>query len=280
VFASDSTEVIVDINGYFGPAAPPGLSFYSVRPCRVADTRVGSGLSGAFGAPSIPGGTFRDFPIPSSACGIPPTALAYSLNMTAVPPGPMSYLSVWPASQPQPLVSTLNAFDGRIVANAAIVPAGANGAIRAFVSERSDLVIDINGYFALPGSPGALSLYLFSPCRVADTRTGSGFTGAFGPPALAGGAVRDFPLATSGCGLPASAQAYSLNMTVVPFGPVFYLSVWPAGQPQPLVSTLNSFQGKVVANAALVPAGANGAISVFSPNSTHLVMDVNGYFAP
>jgi hypothetical protein len=48
----------------------------------------------------------------------------------------------------------------------------------------------------------------------------------------------------------------------------------------PVVSTLNSPNGGIVANAAIVPAGANGAISVFATDATHLVLDINGYFAP
>jgi hypothetical protein len=43
---------------------------------------------------------------------------------------------------------------------------------------------------------------------------------------------------------------------------------------------LNSWDGCVVANAAIVPAGANGAISVFVSNSTDVILDINGYFAP
>jgi hypothetical protein len=38
--------------------------------------------------------------------------------------------------------------------------------------------------------------------------------------------------------------------------------------------------GSVVANAAIVPTGTNGAISVFVTNSTHAILDINGYFAP
>jgi len=36
----------------------------------------------------------------------------------------------------------------------------------------------------------------------------------------------------------------------------------------------------VVANAAIVPAGTDGAISVFVTNQTHVILDINGYFAP
>jgi len=70
-----------------------------------------------------------------------------------------------------------------------------------------------------------------------------------------------------------------MNVTVVPPGPLIYLTAWPAGQPQPVVSTLNSFAGKVVANAAIVPAGTNDAVSIFVSDPTDLILDLNGYFA-
>jgi hypothetical protein len=36
----------------------------------------------------------------------------------------------------------------------------------------------------------------------------------------------------------------------------------------------------VVANAAIVPAGTNGAIDIYVTNPTQVVLDINGYFAP
>jgi len=68
-------------------------------------------------------------------------------------------------------------------------------------------------------------------------------------------------------------------VTVVPSGPLSYLTLWPAGSARPLASTLNSFAGKVVANAAIVPAGSSGAVSVFVTDTTHVIVDINGYFA-
>ena len=44
------------------------------------------------------------------------------------------------------------------------------------------------------------------------------------------------------------------------------------------VSTLNSLDGTVVANAALVPAGASGEVTAFTTNLSHLLLDINGYF--
>jgi hypothetical protein len=41
----------------------------------------------------------------------------------------------------------LNAFTGQIVANAAVLPAGANGSINVYVTNTTDVIIDTNGYF-------------------------------------------------------------------------------------------------------------------------------------
>ncbi len=276
VFASNQTDVILDINGYFD--ATPGASscsFYPATPCRIADTR---GPTGPFGGPSLAGGQIRNFPIPSSLCGTTASATAYSLNVTAVPDtNYLGFLSAWPAGQAQPNVSTLNSWTGKVVANAAIVPAGASGSISLFVTDPADAILDINGYFGPPGGVGELAFYPVTPCRVADTRWPAG---PFGGPKMDTGMTRSFAIPSSPCNVPAAAAAYSLNATVVPDARLSFLSAWPAGSPQPNVSTLNSWDGAVVANAAIVPAGTNGAISVFTTDPTHLILDINGYFGP
>jgi hypothetical protein len=250
------------------------LRFVAVTPCRVADTR---NANGPFGGPSLAGGATRSFNIPASSCGIPANALAYSLNLTVVPFGMLGYLSVWPTGQSQPVVSTLNSLDGRLKANAAIVPSGSNGAISLYVTDATHAIIDINGYFVASSGSQNLAFYPVTPCRVADTRNP---TGSFGGPSLAGGVPRTFPVPSSSCGIPASAQAYALNMTVVPTGMLGYLAAWPAGSSQPVVSTLNALTGEVTSNAAIVPAGVSGAIATYATNTTDLIIDINGYFAP
>lgn len=249
-------------------------SFVPVTPCRIADTR---NATGPFGGPFLPGGTTRGFVVSNSACNIPATAQAFSLNVTVVPHGPLGFLTMFPCGGTLPLASTLNSPDGRIKAEAAIVPAGTNGDVCAFVTNDTDLVLDINGYFTPTTDPNGLDFYSMSPCRLVDTRNA---TGPLGGPSLAGNASRTFPLLSSPCNLPSTAKAYSLNYTSVPKGPLGFLTTWPTGQSQPLVSTLNAPTGTVTANAAIVPAGTNGSIDVFVTNSADLVIDVNGYFAP
>jgi hypothetical protein len=196
--------------------------------------------------------------------------------VTVVPKGPLGYLTMFPSGAARPFVSTLNSVDGRVKANAAIVPAGAGGAVSVYVTNASDVVLDINGYFVAPGDPQGLAFYPVAPCRVVDTRLSAG---GLGGPLLAAGTGRAFPV-TSACGIPVTAKAYSFNATVVPVRTLGYLTLWPAGQSQPFVSTLNATKGSVVANAAIVPAGSSGSVSAYVTDDTHLVLDINGYFAP
>lgn len=257
--------------------AAGGMRFVPVTPCRIADTR-GEGLTGAFGQPSLPAGGQRDFPLPSGRCGIPWEATAYSLNVTVVPGTPLAFVTLWPTGQSRPLVSTLNSFDARVKANAAIVPAGLDGSVSVFATDGTDVILDVNGYF-LPSNLANLatsSMFVsLSPCRVADTRQ----SGVNGSPSLAAGSTRSFNLRSSNCGSIVNASAYSINITAIPkAASLGYLTVWPTGQSRPLVSTLNSFTGTVVANSAIVPAGTNGEISIFATDATDVVIDVNGYF--
>ena len=60
-----------------------------------------------------------------------------------------------------------------------------------------------------------------------------------------GGGIRSFTVPDSQCGIPATATAYSLNVAVVPAGALGFLTVWPSGQTQPVVSTLNSLDGRI-----------------------------------
>jgi DNA-binding beta-propeller fold protein YncE len=253
--------------------APNAVQFVNLTPCRLVDTRQ-------TGDPIL-GGTSQNYFVPQlGGCDIPANALAFSLNVTVVPPSPLGYVTIWPTGEVQPYVSTLNSLDGRIKANAAIVPAGYQGGVSVYASNTTDVILDIDGYFAAPGSD-TYQFFPLTPCRLVDTR---GANGPLGGPFLQAQTERDFPLLMSNCvpqGL--NPTAYSLNFTAIPNPanhPLGYLSVWAAGQTQPNVSTLNNYTATVVANAALVPAGTDGKVAVFPSDTTDLLIDINGYFAP
>lgn len=269
VFVTNTTNVVLDINGYFVPADGSALAFYPLTPCRIADTRH---VNGPLGGPSLVGGQERDFPVLQSSCGLPQSgAAAYSLNFTVIPKTSrgVSYLTVWPQGTGRPLVSTLNDPTGTVVANAAIVPAGTDGGVATYSSDDTDLVIDVDGYFAAPAT-GGLSFYALTPCRVLDTRRGGGqpFSGEL-----------TINVVDSPCGPPATSQGYVFNATVVPNGQLSYLTLWPDGEDQPVVSTLNAIDHSITSNMAIVP-NINGKTDAFAAGSTQLILDISGYFAP
>jgi hypothetical protein len=131
-----------------------------------------------------------------------------------------------------------------------------------------------------PTDPNPLTFIAMTPCRVVDTRAGSGFSGAFGAPSLAAGVSRTFPMQSSTtCSIPATALAYSLNITVVPQVPIGFLTAYPTGQSLPLAATLVWSQGSITSNAAVVPGGASGSVDVYANGATDIVVDINGYYA-
>jgi hypothetical protein len=116
------------------------------------------------------------------------------------------------------------------------------------------------------------------PCRILDTR-GNGAPIAGG--IFANSEARNYTI-TGICGLPVGADAVSVNFTVTgsPAAPPgAFLLAWPQGGQTPAVSILNFQTGQTVANAAIVPVSAAGQIVVNVSHATHVIMDVNGYFA-
>jgi len=66
---------------------------------------------------------------------------------------------------------------------------------------------------------------------------------------------------------------------VVPSGSMPFLTLWPHGEDQPGVSTLNAQDGFVTSNMAIVPTN-DGSIDAYAAGLTQLILDISGYFAP
>lgn len=146
--------------------------------------------------------------------------------------------------------------------------------------ERRDGLEGIAAKAVTATSTSPVPLIAITPCRLVDTRDGSRPPG-YGPPALAASVPRSFTL-TGQCGIAGDALAVSLNVTVVSPQGLGYILIYPQGEGQPVVSTLNYTAGVTVANAAIVPlGGGNGGITVAAAVSgTELLIDTNGYYAP
>jgi hypothetical protein len=124
-------------------------------------------------------------------------------------------------------------------------------------------------------SPG-IAFVAMSPCRVFDTRNANG---AYGGPRLLANVTRNFDIDSGPCtGIPAGVDAYSMNFGAILADGIGFVTIWPTGVTRPTVSSINTIPGYVLANAAVVPAGTNGSISVFPNTGMHLYGDINGYF--
>jgi hypothetical protein len=133
----------------------------------------------------------------------------------------------------------------------------------------------------LPGTANLLVFVAMPPCRVVDTRRSTQpFDSALGPPSLSAGAVRTFPILSSTCTIPSAAQAYSFNITVVPPGPLAYITGFPTGQNSPIAAVaVESSQGFMLSSAGIIPAGTNGSVDLYASDATDIVIDINGYYA-
>src|SRR5579859_5702155 len=121
----------------------PELVYIAITPCRVMDTRGegGSGKTGVFGPPALVAGQARAVSVPSSNCGVP-VAAAYSLNFVSVTPlgQAVGWVAAWQDDTAWPGTVVLNAVQGGIVDNSAIVPAGVDGGIQVLATNNCDLV--------------------------------------------------------------------------------------------------------------------------------------------
>jgi hypothetical protein len=130
-----------------GPA--PGLQFYTVRPCRVLDTR---NPAGPLGGPSLQPSATRTFNIAASTCGIPASAVAISVNVTVTNAAGSGYLTVDRGDVVSlPMVGTICFSANKTRANNALVAlaSDASGTIKVLAATGGtvDFILDVNGYF-------------------------------------------------------------------------------------------------------------------------------------
>ncbi len=134
--------------------------------------------------------------------------------------------------------------------------------------------------WAVNVSPKATSFYTLDACRVVDTR---GLVGPSGGPPLAAGTTRTFSIAGH-CGIPATARAVALTLTVVGAAGTGSLRVFPAGSSTfPGASAVNFPPTQARGSNGIFGLGKSGGLTVrcdMSPGTgvAHLVLDVQGYF--
>jgi hypothetical protein len=127
-------------------------------------------------------------------------------------------------------------------------------------------------------APVATSLHVLTPCRVVDTRLASG---PLGGPAIAANSTRTLSLAGA-CGIPATAVAVSVNLTVVSPRAAGSLALYAGGTGATNATAINFGAGQTRANNAHVALSTDGLGRATAQNGSNgsldLVLDVNGYY--
>jgi hypothetical protein len=257
-------------------AAAAGTSRYvAIAPARLADTRSGSPIAAE---------TTRSFQITGSL--VPAEATAVMLNVTATRSQANGYLQVFPTGRAEVgSSSTLNLdFAGQTIPNAAFAPIGDGGKVTVYTTFRTDVLIDVFGYFVPAENATAGRLVPVTPTRILDTRNNIGYTrDAPGT----GGAVTDgqtVTLQVSGRGgVPVSgASAVVMNVTVASPTTAGFVQVAPTPVPKGAFSNLNPEPGSTIANLVVVPLGSGGQVDLYTElydaGSLDLLADVVGYF--
>ena len=236
------------------------LTFIAKTPCRVVDTRLSG--NGLLGSPDLVPGT-RDFPLLAGSCGIPSTAVAYSLNVTVVPKESLRFLTVYATGRERPITSTLNSLSGETVANSVVVSAGTEGSITVFATDETELVLDIDGYF-IP-APTAGPAGPAGPTGVTGATGPQGPAGPMGPVGAAGPVGPTGPTGSLGAvyqGAWSSETAYTAG-NVVYYNGSSYMATQDGANQQP--NTNPSSWSPLAQKGATGPTGPAGEAGSMGP---------------
>ncbi len=258
VYSSVSADIIVDVTGVFRDAdrARAGR-FVPVTPRRILDSRAPGAVVGRLGPDQS-----VTLPMPSEA---PADAVAVAVNVTAVD-APGGYLTGHGAGRSRPESSFLNAnANGTPTASAVILPTTRSG-VTIWSSAGGNVLVDIVGYFTGPSAPPS-SNGLFvptAPDRILDTRSQ-------GPQVFRNGA-RELALPFP------DAAAIVTNLTLDLTDDAGFVTAYPAGTKLPGVSAVNpNRRDHTLPNMAITRTSTRGT-AYFSTTSTHVIVDLNGYF--
>ncbi len=141
-----NTDLIVDVSGWL----PLTSDLTTLVPARLLDTRVGrTTVDGQDqGGGALPAKTEFDLQV-SGRGGIPVLATgAAILNVTVTSPTASGFLVAWPNGSTRPHTSNINFFSGQTVANLVVARIGADGKVSLYANAKTDLVVDVVGYFS------------------------------------------------------------------------------------------------------------------------------------
>ncbi|RKT77303.1 N-acetylmuramoyl-L-alanine amidase [Terracoccus luteus] len=241
--------------------AAPGL-YTPLTARRVVDTRTGLGGSTTALGPD----SSRVITIP----GLPSTATAVTISVTASGATGGTYLVVHPDGTPLPTSSLLSTSPGRTVAAPITVGLGPSARLRVYNRLSTvHITVDVQGYYSSSGGAGFTGV---APRRVLDTRTGTGAPRAQVP--ARGSVTFAVP------GLPSTARSVVLNISGANARASTAVTAHPVGTARPGTPNLHLSAARLSTTSVVVPVGSDRRVTLYSDlAATDLVADVVGYHA-
>ncbi len=290
IFASASTNFIVDITGYYAPPGAGGLYFHPLpSPVRLLDTRPDPFTSCVPSSTPLTGGGTLTLPVAGNCNGsiIPTSAKSVVGNATVVNfQSGGGFVTLFPEGT-APNASNLNFTADHIVPNSFVVGLSASGSFNIFTSASTNFIVDIAGYFSDQevdvNGQGLLFYPLSAPARWLDTRPDPFVSCIPASTPLAAGSIFTLQaqMSCEGQTVPAGAKSVLGNATVINFiSGGGFITLFPSNAGQPNASNLNFTSNHIVPNSFVVGLGGDGKFKIFTSAATHFIVDLSGYFAP
>ena len=276
----------------FPPSKEP---FNAINPTRICDTRpVQPGVASNQCNLHQTGVLQTNVPIEVNVLGsygVPLSATAVVITLTATDTILNGYLSVSSTSQNFPNTSSLNFENGQNASNTiTVATVNLNGFFITAENGETAVVVDLLGYYG-PNTNSSGYFVPTSPARICDTRPLQLGVSANQCNNLASGPIRQGATLTlkvdGNGGIPSTGvEAVVLNVTAINPTSSGYLTLYPANVSQPATSNLNFTQGEIIPSSVIVDVPSNGDITIFNyldaPNSstseTNIAVDTEGYF--
>ncbi len=250
------------------PVTPPSADQVGDRvtpmtPARLLDTRAPGAAFNRLQA----GERIRIYP--TQLNDVDNNASAVIVNVAAVNPSAIGFVSITPCNGARLATSSLNYGARRNIGNSVITPLATDGSFCVDASTATDLIIDVTGWI---GANGATALDSIGSQRVVDSRTGVGLNGQLRP-----GVRTVIPL---GGAIDPTTKAVSINVTAVNPDAGGFLTVNDCMSTSTTTSSLNFAARETRGNNGIFALSSNQSLCVTSSARTHITIGVTGEYAP
>ncbi len=246
-------------------AATSGGSYVALSPYSLADSRIGTGF-GVTGPLSA--GVAYPVQVTTTRAGRVPTTgvTAVVLTVSVVNPSADGKLTVYPDGAARPNVANLLLNPSTNASNTVVVPLSSAGKVAIYLTTASDVLVDVDGYYATAGSSTGGTLYYPTTPTVLDSYDATA------------GTTRTTQVAGAGT-VPLDATSVVLGVSATNPTRDGPLVSWPGGAPMPGSETLFLEAGIDATNLAMLPLDNSGAVKTWiRSGAARVSLSVVGYY--